>query len=1695
MAWLAGRPRPDPRLLAGVAVIAIVAIGVGLVMQGQRPTAPKPSAGASALPGSSATSIPGTSPAGQWGALDLAPIPAVASLEPTAQDDTGIAADAAFTLTSLAGDSATALAERLEVTPPTALAVTQLSATKVTVKPAKPLEAGGTYRFALRSPDGATAGSWLFRVSGPVHVTSTIPGDATTGVPVRTGIEVTFNQDGVADMRDHFTISPAVTGKFERHGRTQVFVPDDLKAATLYTVTVRAGLARTGTDLALPADVTFSFETGGPGTSKDRIVFGREVIEASPTERPVVAMRIVRADLAQGAPKVPAKAEVRVYRIPSLDAAAGTLSTFLAAPRWSHYAEPLMPIDGLPVTTSFTATLEPLRDDLLLIRFPATLDPGRYVVEVEATGKAHAFLQITPVSAWVSVLKDKTVVWVNDVTSGRALRDATLSLGEGPAFGRSNADGLAIADTPIGLVPPAAAAGAAGALPWPILRVTSVAGDTLLVPFDVAGDGVAYRGEWSEKATAADDTYWAMLFTDRDLYRTDDRIEVWGYLRGRDDARVPASVELRLLSPAAGDSPQQPSITSASATPGTSGAFTATLPMAGVPIGSYQVQAVVDGRVVVARWVTVSIIRKPPYQLQLSMDRRAVLATDKVNVTAAATFFDGTPVPSLGLQLAVGGPNETTQPVTTDASGLATHSFTARTYGPEDAEHLGVSANPTGPEAAEIYANAEVLVFPSAYDLKATGVVQDGRLRVTGSLHAVDLAKAERQLRDGTWDGDAAGAPVGGKTIQVAVTELIPVRRLVGNDYDFVEKIVRPRYEYDITRKPLRTLTARSVANGGITVDIAVPDPTHEYEVVLSLKDDAGRSQQRTINAGQPVEQWWSRLGVVFKTADGQPVDSATYSIGEQIAWQMIDEGSELPSGENDRYLYIVAQRGLRSAVITDASTFRRTFEAADAPGVFVIGVRFTGKTYAPKAASWANFDPAERKINVAVSAARERYRPGEEVTLSVRTTRPDGTPVSASVVVQAVDEKIYAIGGASVPRPLEDLYQRVDSGILRLTATHQVPTMSGREGEGGDVAGPGGGRTDFKDTLLFREVTTDASGRADLTVKLSDDLTSWHVTASAVTAGLDGGVGEVLVPVGLPFFVEATIADTYLVSDRPVIRLRAYGDALRAGDPVEFTVQSPALGLAATKVSGKAFEAVGLELPALSLGSRSVDVTATATTRKDTAGKALSDRLIRSFEVVTSRLTAARSGYALLRDGLPAVGQAPGLATYTFTDAGRGRYLPILLQLTEPGGARLDRSLAQALARQRLIVDFGRDPASLPPLEFDPFRYPMAVPGGDDAGGTVPGIALLPYGGVDPWLAARVAVVAPGTFDPSRLRDVLLGIRDHPSTQRDLAIANFAALAAIGEPVLADLREARAEADLTAMERIYLALGFEALGDDASALEIERDLLDRDGEKLGPWVRLRMGGSLSASVEATALLSVVAAGLGDPVAAGLAEYVQSNPGTESTQALELAAYAARGVERTRPGAVSFAYTVGGTRTVVALEPGEAATLSLTADQRAGLSTEVIAGQVAVAVESRVIVEPGTLKAHPALTLKRAVPPNPVPADGFVVVELTATFAAGALENGCYDVTELVPSGLAPLEIGRGEPDERGVIGPSSVVGQEVTFCATNDPRTGHTARMGYKARVVNEGTFTWEPAVMQLAGAPEALAVAPAGTTTIGSR
>lgn len=392
---MSAKLRRPTRPEATVAVIAaVVVITGGLLIGTSRPrpdVSPDPSGSPLASRGPDDAA---------WAGLTPAPLVRTASLEAISSDPAGVAADSAFVLRSLTGEPATALAARLEVSPPIELAPAEAGATAdtATLRPTAALLPNQVYRFTLHGPDDSLAGSWAYRVRGPVAVLNTIPGNATQGVPVDTGIEVTFNQEGVADMADHFSISPAATGRFERHGLTQVFVPSGLKAETVYTVTLRAGLARSDGDLPLATDVTFRFETRGGAGLKTDPFFAREVIESSPAERPVIA---VVAPGAEVSGTTPPDADITVYRLPSLDRAAGVLADFLAQPHWTAYSNPAMPTAGLAAAATFTAKLEPFRGETFVLRFPDTLAAGWYIVQLDGSRPVQAFLQVTSVSAWV----------------------------------------------------------------------------------------------------------------------------------------------------------------------------------------------------------------------------------------------------------------------------------------------------------------------------------------------------------------------------------------------------------------------------------------------------------------------------------------------------------------------------------------------------------------------------------------------------------------------------------------------------------------------------------------------------------------------------------------------------------------------------------------------------------------------------------------------------------------------------------------------------------------------------------------------------------------------------------------------------------------------------------------------------------------------------------------------------------------------------------------------------------------------------------------------------------------------------------------------------------------------------------------------------------------------------------------------
>ncbi len=80
---------------------------------------------------------------------------------------------------------------------------------------------------------------------------------------------------------------------------------------------------------------------------------------------------------------------------------------------------------------------------------------------------------------------------------------------------------------------------------------------------------------------------------------------------------------------------------------------------------------------------------------------------------------------------------------------------------------------------------------------------------------------------------------------------------------------------------------------------------------------------------------------------------------------------------------------------------------------------------------------------------------------------------------------------------------------------------------------------------------------------------------------------------------------------------------------------------------------------------------------------------------------------------------------------------------------------------------------------------------------------------------------------------------------------------------------------------------------------------------------------------------------------------------------------------------------------------------------------------------------------------------------------------------GCHEVTEIVPSGLAPVSSLARWIDSEGdpilaadVTLPSDEAGARLMFCA--EVGRDRSAHLGYLARVVTPGTYAWEPAIVE---------------------
>lgn len=623
---------------------------------------------------------------------------------------------------------------------------------------------------------------------------------------------------------------------------------------------------------------------------------------------------------------------------------------------------------------------------------------------------------------------------------------------------------------------------------------------------------------------------------------------------------------------------------------------------------------------------------------------------------------------------------------------------------------------------------------------------------------------------------------------------------------------------------------------------------------------------------------------------------------------------------------------------------------------------------------------------------------------------------------------------------------------------------------------GDGAARMDFPDVALYKSVTTDANGKATISFKLPDSITSWRVTAEVVSTDLYGGFNAKNINVTLPFFATTNFAKQLLVGDAPLVTVRGFGKGVASGDAMQGLVQSPFLPQGGAKISGKVFDAVRVNLPSIPVGEYFVTTSVSAKQFKDT--------LVQKISVVPT-LTTRTVAVPVTAQNIP--GGKIGLTKFVITDSGRGRYYPDVVTLDCGCGDRVDQKVGRIAASDILRTYFGQND------EDETFTL-------TDFQDQTGGIKLLPYASVDEELSAKMAALVPQAFDSERLAQYFYTfLSDAKQTDREEVVLAVSGLSSLHEPVLPSVRSLSLLTDLTPKEKMYVALSFAKLGDSESARKIYRELLGQFGENVNPEsIKVKIGEHADDIVENTALMAALGSMVHEKGADMLYNYAVQAQKVDILINVEELLFLQNYIPSLPASQGEVTVSVAGKDQIVKVSDGRSKEVWSAPASLPTVKFSNIKGPVQILSVYDVPLTEASVKPTPELTIERKyfVDGKEVQVihEGDVVeVRIYAKIGQNAVA-GDYEVTDVLPAGLSTITSPyRYESYQKCTTQyPLEINGQIVKFAMykSSNYYCRGTGYFSYDARVNSLGTFKTDTIILQSLSNPDYLNYSGAGKT-----
>ncbi|MFP4344954.1 MAG: Ig-like domain-containing protein [Anaerolineales bacterium] len=836
-------------------------------------------------------------------------------------------------------------------------------------------------------------------------------------------------------------------------------------------------------------------------------------------------------------------------------------------------------VEGVELLREWSQALDLLPNTSALYRVPlegqGPLPPGLYVVEVEApeiremdpARETPRFVFVkSAINLTLKQTLSESLLWATDLATGEPVPDLDVSFFSEEqgwhAEGSTDAQGLYLVED---------------------LETESLwDGYYAFAGEPGEGDFAVVFNHWNRGISSWDfnvppsygeRAYKTAIYTDRPIYRPDQTVYFKGIVRADDDATYTLP-DLEQVSAVIRD-PEGELLYEKTLTLNEMGSVHGELLLGPeAALGYYELSlSVVDGDYLGSARFQVAEYRKPEYEVSVTTDRAAYLDGDTIEVTTEATYYFGGPVADAGVRWSVlregyrfqyRCPEGETCPryswtdvedawsllrdeetyagygqlieegeTTTGAGGQAAFSVEADITDRTQSQRYTLETSVTDINGQEVSNRTSVIVHQGEFYV---GLAPRGRLAQVGEPKEVDLLTVD-------WESE----PVPEVPLDVRVFRI--------EWYSVRERSENGRYYWTWTREeiPVYTTTVTTGAEGRAVVDFT-PEEGGSYRVRAVGQDAAGHE----IRSATYVWVWggetiWRREST--NRIDLVP-DRDAYAVGD-VAEILVPS----PFSGTVQALVTIERGHVMETEVREISgsseLLRIPIAEAHVPNIFVSVVLVQGAEQSGDAMpgfkmGLVQLDVSDeiKRLNVTLTPDREMeageyYRPREEVTYDVRVTDAGGEPVAAELSLRLADLAVLALADEQTPSLVETFWY--ERGLNVRTSLALVVYMEpynrdlapgAKGGGGGDSAAEGGTtRRNFADTAFWDPVVrTDADGRAQVTVALPDNLTTWRMQARAITADTRAGRADVDVRSTLDLLVRPVLPRFLVEGDRAEI-------------------------------------------------------------------------------------------------------------------------------------------------------------------------------------------------------------------------------------------------------------------------------------------------------------------------------------------------------------------------------------------------------------------------------------------------------------------------------------------------------------------------------------------------------------------------------